>query len=437
LGALGLFPPFFGVLPRSCDWQDPGEHGSHGGEQSAGEAGSNPAESGGDGGAGASAGEAGSNSAENGGDGGAGASAGEAGSNPAENGGDGGSAGEAGGSAEPGPDLVTEPLLGCTTGVSGKLTPGRFDVLPPYIGLPNTDYPWLTDWSGDGQTAVGVYTNEPFEGRYGAFFISWQSERGYTLEAKIALDQSQFTETPTSLASCDASVRVQLLGDGTVWANNGIALPATEHQQLFHDYLTLSEDGTSFTFFTGIRDMTKPWAEWHSTRGEVQSQILDPVQSLSWDGLTAFGTSSCYTQTCQYPKTFRWKLLVANEDVTTTAPTPYVAADGETIVFDYNATHIGVWRNETVETIDCVDACHALAWSSRAQVLLVEFDGDFALWTEPHGFRRLSTLLNIPADRAIVPTGLSLDGWTVTGWTSSAETPFTYFRATLRADAFQ
>jgi hypothetical protein len=70
-------------------------------------------------------------------------------------------------------------------------------------------------------------------------------------------------------------------------------------------------------------------------------------------------------------------------------------------------------------------------------VLLVERQGDFAIWTSPHGFRRLSTLLAIPDGVAIVPTGLSLDGWTVTGRASSAEAPFAYFRATLKADAFQ
>jgi hypothetical protein len=125
------------------------------------------------------------------------------------------------------------------------------------------------------------------------------------------------------------------------------------------------------------------------------------------------------------------------QDVTTTAPTPIVAADGETIVFDYNATHIGVWRNEKFETIDCVDACHVVAWSSRGQVLLVNRNDDFAIWTEPHGFRRLSALLTIPEGWTIVPTDLSLDGWTVHGTASSASIPFAYFRATLNAGAFE
>lgn len=388
-GALGLFPPFFGLLPRSCEPHDGGTDGGHGGEQSAGAGGAN--------------------------------TSGEAG---------------AGGDGQT-PDRVTEPLLGCVQGVSGKLTPGRFEALLPYFDLPSPDYPWLTDWSGDGQTAVGVYTNAPFDNTQGAFFISWQSGRGYAVAAKVAIDLTAFSEPPTSLVNCDASVQVQRLGEGSVYATNGIGVTASDNPGRFHDYLTLSEDGSTLTFLTGIRDQVRPWAEWHSTRGEVQSLLLDPVQSLSWDGLTAFGTSSCFTQTCEYPKTFRWRPLEGGEDVTTTAPTPYVAADGETIVFDYDATHLGVWRAGTVQTIDCVDDCRAVAWSARGQVLLVNLSDDFAIWTEPHGLRRLSTLLTIPEGWAIVPTGLSLDGWTVTGRASSAETPFAYFRATLRADAFQ
>ena len=400
LGALALFPPFFGLFPRSCEPPD----GGHGGEQSAGEGGDTNTAGQSTGGSNGGASDAGASGA---------AGAGET------------------------PDLVTEPLLGCVQGVSGKLTPGRFEAVLPYFDLPSPDYPWLTDWSGDGQTAVGAYTNAPFDNTQGAFFISWHSDHGYELEAKAAIDLTQFSEVPTALVNCDASVQVQRMGEGSVYATNGIGVAASDNPGKFHDYLTLSEDGSSLTFLTGIRDQVRPWAEWHSTRGEVQSLLLDPVQSLSSDGLTAFGTSSCFTQTCEYPKTFRWRPLEGGEDVTTTAPTPYVAADGETIVFDYNATHIGVWRNGAVDTIDCVDPCHVVAWSSRGQVLLVNQSDDFAIWTAPHGFRRLSTLLNIPADWVIVPTGLSLDGWTVTGQASSAEDPSAYFRATLRADAFQ
>lgn len=414
LGALGFLPPFFGVLPRSCE---PPSGGS-GGEPSAGEAGQ-PGSSGQAAG-GSSAGQAGSSAGQ--------ATGGSSAGAPAEGG--------AGGDGDA-PDRVTEPLLGCVHGVSGKLTPGIFEAVLPYFAMPAPDYPWLTDWSGDGQTAVGVYTNEPFDDAYGALFLTWRSGRGYSQDIRIRIELSQFNETPTSRVSCDGSVQVQVLGEGSVSSSNGLNVWASENQSLFHDYLTLSEDGSSFTFFTGIRDQTRPWAEWHSTRGEVQSLLLDPVQSLSWDGLTAFGTSSCYTQSCSPPKTFRWRPLEGGEDVATTAPAPYVAADGETIVFDYNATHIGVWRNEAIETIDCVDDCHVVAWSSRGQVLLVNRNDDFAIWTRPHGFRRLTDLLTIPSEWAIVPMGLSLDGWTVTGQAFSAETPFAYFRATLRADAFQ
>jgi hypothetical protein len=402
---LGFLPPFFGLVPRYCD---PPPDDGHGGEHGAGEAG----QANGAGAAGESQGGAGGS---------------EAGS---------GTAGEGGQAAAE--DLVIEPLLGCVAGVSGKLTPGVFDLILPYFDFGIPDYPWLTDWSGDGQTAVGVHTNQPFEDAYGAFFVSWKAGRGHQLEAKNRIELSRFNEPPTSLVNCDDSVRVQLAGDGSVWSNNpSLDIPGGENPQLFHDYLTLSEDGSSLTFLTGIRNQVRPWTEWHSTRGDVRSLLLDPVHSLGWDGLTAFGTSVCYTQSCEAPKTFRWRPLEGGEDVTTTAPTPVVAADGESIVFQQDATHLGVWRNGSIEAIDCVDACQALAWSSRARILLVRLANDFAIWTRPHGFRPLATLLDIPEGLAIEPSGLSLDGWTVTGKATSAETSFAYFRATLRADAFQ
>lgn len=405
LGAFGFLPPVFGLLPRSCDPHAPGGPG-HGGEHSGGEAGRAGSDSAGDAQGGSSAGA----SAEAG----------------------------AGGETEA-LDRVIEPLLGCTHGVSGKLTPGRFEALEPYSDLPSPDYHWLTDWSGDGQTAVGVYTNEPLEDAYGAFFIRFRSGRGYDVEGKARIELSQFNEPQTSLVSCDGSVRVQLTGDGSLWSTEAqLSIPKTEHQQLFHDYLTLSEDGSSLAFLTGIRNQVRPWAEWHSTRSsDVKSLLLDPLHSLSWDGLTAFGTSYCYTQSCESPKTYRWRPLEGGEDVTTSAPTPFVAADGESIVFDYDATHIGIWRNDAVELVDCLEPCRAVAWSSRAQVLLVNRQDDFAIWTQPHGFRPLSTLLSVPEGWSIVPTGMSLDGWTVTGTASSTDTPFTYFRATLNAGAFR
>ena len=391
---LAFLPPFFGLFPRYCEPHDPGGGGAGA-----------PGDAGAPGAAGAP------------GDAGASSEGGSAGGTPI--------------------DRVVEPLLGCVNGVSGKLTPGAFDVLEPHFDFSPSDYPWLTDWSGDGQTAVGVYTNEPFEDAYGAFFVSWHAGTGYQLDSKIRIELSQFNEPPTSLVSCDGSVQVQRSGDGSVWSNSSLAVPRQEGSQFFHDNLTLSEDGSTLTFVSGIRDQTRPWSEWHSSRGDLQTLLLDWVQSVSWDGLTAFGTSSCYTHTCEPPKTFVWRPLGGGADVTTTAPTPIVAADGETIVFDYNTTHIGIWRNETTETIDCVDACHAIAWSARAQVLLVTLQDDFALWTQPHGFRRLSTLLTIPDGWTIVPTDVSLDGWTVHGTASSDAMPFAYFRATLNAGAFQ
>jgi len=402
--ALG-FLPFVGLLPKHCDGPGPGDPGGAAGWTS-------------------SAGEAGQPSSA------AGAPTGEAGGDAGGVGGDSGS-----GSA---PDRVEEPLLGCLTGVSGKTTPGVFEVVPPPLDLPAPDYRWLTDWSGDGQTAVGVFTNEGDTEAYGAFFVSWNSSAGAAIDAKVRIEKAGYQEPPTSLASCDASVRAMVLGEGSLWTTNGLGTPADPNMSpLFHDDLVLSEDGTAIAYFTGIRDQVRPWAEWRSSRGDTGSLLLDPVHSLSWDGFTAFGTSICYTHTCEAPKTYRWNPPGSGEDVTTTAPTPYVAADGESIVFEFDPTRIGIWRDGDVETIDCSTSCQPIAWSSRAQVLLVNRDGDFAIWTEPHGFRRLSTLLTIPAGWTIVPSGLSLDGWTVTGTAASADTPFAYFRATLNADAFR
>jgi hypothetical protein len=46
-------------------------------------------------------------------------------------------------------------------------------------------------------------------------------------------------------------------------------------------------------------------------------------------------------------------------------------------------------------------------------------------------------LLTIPAEWTIAPTGISLDGWTITGTAPSEETPFAFFRATLNAVVYQ
>ncbi|HYP88909.1 MAG TPA: hypothetical protein VEQ59_12160 [Polyangiaceae bacterium] len=396
LGVLGFLPPFFGMLPRYCESPDPGGHGGAAGQpSSAGEGGA----------AGSSAGESTGGASEEAGAGGAGAEL---------------------------PDLVSEPLLGCVSGVSGKQTPGVFQVLEPYFDLPSPDYRWLTDWSGDGQTAVGFFTNEPFEDAYGAFFIRWRNGQGYDLEEKISIDTTKYNEPQEAKVNCDGTAEARILGDGSWWTTKAVS-GAYDPNAGGYDYyhLVFSEDGTSLTFTTGIPNF-KQWTEWHSTKGPEATALLDPADSISADGLTVFGTSYCYYQTCEQPKTYRWQLPDGGEDVSTTAPTSVVAADGQSVVYAFDPTRIGIWRDGTIEQIDCPGPCQAVAWSSRAQVLLVNLDGDFALWTRPHGFRRLTTLLNVPENVAIVPTGLSLDGWTVTGTAGSS-----YFRATLRADAFK
>lgn len=408
LGMLGFFPPVFGLLPRSCEPDGPQGPGAGGEQSGAGEAG-----------------QVGGGSAGTGNESGAGGAA-ESGASGA--GGDSGTA----------TDRVVEPLLGCASGVSGKQTPGVFELIEPNFdfGQPE-DQPWLKDWSGDGQTAVGVHTNDPFEDAYGAFFVSWRAGRGWQVDAKARIELSQFHETPDVRVNCDGRVRAQLLGDGSIWSTNAaLGEPNPEHLPRWHNDFLLSEDGNVISYFASISESVRPWASWHDSNGNVLGLTLERVQSLSWDGMTAFGTSSCYTQTCTYPKTFRWRPLESGEDVTTTAPTPYVAADGETIVYNYNETHLGIWRAEATEIVDCVDPCQAVAWSSRARVLLVNRDNDFAIWTKPHGFRRLSELIDIPDGTAIVPSGLSLDGWTVTGQAASEAAPFGNFRATLKADAF-
>lgn len=418
LGMLGFFPPVFGVLPRSCEPNGPGGPGTGG--SSAGEAGQGGSSAGDAGQGGSSAGDAGSGGSFAGASG-AGAEAG------------------AGGETETPGDRVVEPLLGCVSGVSGKATPGAFDVIEPFydMGQPQ-DQRWITDWSGDGQTAVGVHTNPPFDDNtaYAAFFVNWRAGRGWELDAKVRIELNQFNEPPTHLTNCDDRVRLQRDGTGWVWSNVSELGVAFVEPGLFHDDLVLSEDGNAISFRTGIRDQVRPWTEWHDVNGNESTLLLDTVHSLAADGLTAFGISSCYTVSCSYPKTFRWRPLEGYADISTTAPTPYVAADGETIVYNYNETHLGIWQEDGVDIVDCVDACTAVAWSSRAQVLLVNRNEDFFIWTRPHGFRRVVDLINIPAGVVVWPTGLSLDGWTITGEAFN-DAPYANFRATLKADAFQ
>lgn len=388
---LGFLPPVFGFLPRSCEPNGPGGPGA-GGEAVGGES------AGGD-------------------------------SN------DGG----VGGDGEPLGDRVVEPLLGCVNGVSGKETPGVFNLIETYydIGQPE-DQVWLTDWSGDGQTAVGVHTNPPFEEAYGAFFVSWSASGGWSLNSKVRVELSQFNEPPTARVNCDGSVRLTLDGDGSVSSNNsGLSVYNADHLPPYHRDLVLSEDGTAYSYNALVSEGVRPWAAWRDQNGNERGMTLESVYSLSWDGLTAFGLSSCYYYSCIPPKTYTWRPLDGGQDITTTAPTPYVAADGETVVYNYNETHLGIWTEESIRVIDCVDACHAVAWSATAKVLLVDRNGTFEIWTEPHGFRPLADLINVPPETLIVPDTLSLDGWTVAGSASTPTAAYANFRATLKADAFQ
>jgi hypothetical protein len=394
-GALGLLPPY-------CDGHWPGGNGGNGG------------------------------SAHHGG------AAGDGGT--ADSGAGGASEAGAGGDSSSLPDRVIEPLLGCADGESGKATPGTFDVLPaPSFDMPAPDFAWLTDWSGDGSTAVGYYTTPPDEEALGAIFVRWQRETGFVVVAKIRLELAHYFESPRALTSCDASVTALRHGDGSVWTSNGVADIRAEQSELFHDLLTLSEDGSSLSYFTGIRDQVRPWTMWHSTRGPTASLLLDSVHSLSWDGLTAYGSAACWTQPepCQPGTPFRWNPLGGGQQLNAEIPSLVVAADGETFVYDSGENQIGIWSSASNELLDCGAPCDAIAWSSRAQIILANVGGEATLWTRVHGFRPLASLLTLPPGWTVTPTGISLDGWTITGTASSEATPFAYFRATLNADAYQ
>lgn len=337
------------------------------------------------------------------------------------------------------PDRVVEPLLGCVDGESGKQQPGVFDVLPPPSSeMPSADFAWLTDWSGDGSTAVGYYTT-PADGAIGVTFVRWHRDTGFATESQVRIEVANYFEAPTSLTNCDASVTVLRHGDGSVWTSNGIADIQPQPSQLVHDYLTLSEDGSSLTYFTSIRDQTRPWTMWHSTRGETRSLLLDSVRSLSWDGLTAYGRSLCWThpEPCEPGSPFRWRPQEGDQQINPELPSVIVAADGETFVYDSGQNQIGIWSSGSNELLDCGSPCDAIAWSSRAQVILANVSGEATLWTRAHGFRPLAGLLSVPPEWSITPTGLSLDGWTVTGTVASKATPFAFFRATLNANAYQ
>lgn len=369
-----------------------------------------------------------------------GGAAGDGASGTPEGGAGGPSEAGAGGDTSSLPDRVIEPLLGCVEGESGKEQPGTFEVLPaPYFDMPAPDFAWLTDWSGDGSTAVGYYTTPADDEAFGAIFVRWHRDTGFTTQARIRLELAQYFEVPTALTSCDASVTVLRQGDGSVWTSNGIANIEPQPSQFFHDYLTLSEDGSSLTYLTGIRDQTRSWTMWHSTRGATTSLLLDSVRSLSWDGLTAYGPSACWTQPepCEPGTPFRWRPLENSQQINGEIPSLLVAADGETFVYDSGDNYIGIWSSTQSELLDCGQPCDAIAWSARAQIILARVGGEATLWTRAHGFRPLADLLTIPPDWTVTPTGISLDGWTITGNTASEETPFAFFRATLNADAYQ
>lgn len=349
-------------------------------------------------------------------------------------------AGEAGaGGAVELPDRVNEPLLGCSPGSSGKATPGVFEVLPPPpTDIGNDPVRWLTDWSGDGASAVGYSTTTSDGESHGVITYQWRTGRGFSVESKISIEEAGFQETPTALSSCDGSVIAIREGEGSVYVQGG-SMPPVEKQpsDFFHDKLLLSEDGSSLVFFTGVRDIIRPWTEWHSTKGPISSILLDTVDSISADGLVSFGTSGCYYVTCTPPAIFRWRPGNSNQETDTGAPKTIVAADGESMVYGFNGSFIGIWREESTQSISCGKPCDPVAWSSRAQVLLVNTEDGYLLWTKPHGFRPLESLLSVPPGWQLLPTDLSLDGWTVMGTATTDNVSYPYFRATLNANAFK
>jgi hypothetical protein len=415
--AFGLF----GMLPPYCGPHGPGGGGGAGSGNQSGEAGQ----------AGSQAGSSTSGQA------GAGAGAGGADAGGADAGGADAGGADAGGA--PG-DRVSESLLGCSESSADRTIPGAFELIPPYPGLPTPTEPWITDWSGDGQTAVGHYRWTPAsDGSTEVFFLRWDTQTGYSMHRSVTIPAPGLRETPTSLASCDASVLALRFGNGSVFVTGYGDLPETAQVQ-YHDHLTLSEDGTTFSFLTGVREMTRPWTEWRRTDGTQITLVLDRIHSLSWDGLTTFGESECFTTSCPTrPAYFRWRpLLEARPDIDLRPRTPFVAADGESIVHVYEGQNIGIWRPDPTarETLACGGPCRVVAWSSHARVLLVQLESGYALWTRVHGFRPLNELLAVPSGWSITPTHLSLDGWTVAG-TATRDSITQYFRATLRANAFE
>jgi hypothetical protein len=362
------------------------------------------------------------------GSGGSPAAAGEAAAGAAA----GEAAGGAGGAASV-PDRVVEPLLGCAEPEESASEPGAFEVLPLPRDVPFTNAQWIRDWSGDGRTAVGWYPT-PASGETPAAttLLRWTTGAGFSILEKRDVDHLTLLQTPTALASCDASVLALRHGDGTFEVRGGMGFVPEEGPHYFN-YPTLSEDGSSVVYSTAIPAFPRPWTMWRGPGGAAASILIDPVRSLSSDGTIAFGRG-CFP-TCPGERVFRWEPGLSKVDVD--APTPIVAADGVSVVYDHTLTKLGIWRAEGTEVIDCGKRCHVLAWSSQAQVLLLTLEGEYTLWTAVHGFRPLVSLLAVPAGWRVLPTFLSLDGRTVTGTATNDEADFPYFRATLVADAFQ
>ncbi|MDF3070058.1 MAG: hypothetical protein K0R38_5659 [Polyangiaceae bacterium] len=348
------------------------------------------------------------------------------------------SAGDAAGGAAGAPstpDRVVEPLLGCADPEASASAPGEFEVLPLPSDVPFTNAQWIRDWSGDGRTAVGWYPTPGVRYDYQTTTIlRWTTGEGFSILEQRNVAGTYQVETPTAVASCDASIIALRHGDGTLELRGRGYVP--EEGPHFHNYVTLSEDGSSVSFLSALPEFPRPWTAWYGPNGASDSLIIDPVRSLSWDGKVAFGVGCFPVDDCPGNHVFRWEPGVGGK-VQTEAPTPLVAADGLSIVYDHTVTKLGIWRAEGTQVIDCGKRCHALAWSSRAQVLLLTLEGEYTLWTAVHGFRPLATLLNLPPGWRVLPTFLSLDGRTVTGTATNDEATFPYFRATLVAEALR
>jgi hypothetical protein len=359
----------------------------------------------------------------------AGHAAGDAAAGETAVGGD--SSGEGGATSVP--DRVVEPLLGCAAPTTSASEPGAFEVLPLPSDVPFTNAQWIRDWSGDGRTAVGWYPTPGGSAEPALTLLRWTTGAGFSVLERRDGDYRQLFEKPTAVASCDASVIALRFGDGTLELRGGVGF-APEEGRYFHDYLTLSEDGSSVTYLAGIPELPRPWTMWRGPGGATASLLYDRVRSISWDGRVAFGIG-CWP-VCPGDHVFRWEPGVTGK-VDSEAPTPVVAADGESVVYDHTASKIGIWRTTGIDVIDCGKRCHVLAWSSRARVLLLTLEGEYTLWTAEHGFRPLASLLALPPGWRVLPTFLALDGRTVTGTATNDEASFPYFRATLVADAFQ